>query len=100
MNNKNFHPVLKEPPIAHALHKWNEKTRTLTYEYNGRNVITVQIPGKDEVGFLHGSDGNLQSIPFIQQLYFMLDKPVNARITFTLSSDAINMRPHRAAREP
>ncbi|GAA0085141.1 hypothetical protein UT300007_15800 [Clostridium sp. CTA-7] len=96
MNNENFHPELIEPPIAHALHKWNEETRTLTYEYNGKNIITMKIDGEDEVGFRHGSDGNLQNIPFIQQIYVTLDKPAKAKVTFLLSEDAINMRPNRA----
>lgn len=99
MNNQNYHPILKEPPIAHALHKWDEETRTLTYEYNGKNIITMIIPGNDEVGFRHGSDGNLQSMPFIQQIYVMIDNPVKAKVKFLLSKDAINMRPKRAASE-
>ena len=99
MNNENFHPVLNEPPIAHALHKWDEKNRILTYEYNGKNIITMEIGGTDEVGFRHGSDGNLQNIPFIQQIYVMLDRPVKAKVTLLLSDDAINMKPNRAKNE-
>lgn len=99
MNNENFHPILNEPPIAHALHKWNEEERTLVYEYNGQNILTVEIPGTDDVGFRHGSDGNLQNIPFIQQIYVMVDTPVKAKITFKLSNDAINMKPNRAKSE-
>lgn len=99
MNNQNYHPVLKEPPVAHALHKWDEETRTLTYEYNGKNIITIVIPGMDEVGFRHGSDGNLQSMPFTQQIYVMVDCPVKAKVKFSLSKDGINMRPKRAASE-
>ncbi|MGL6106074.1 alpha-galactosidase [Romboutsia sp.] len=99
MNNKNFHPTLIEPPIAHALHKWDEEKRVLTYEYNGRNIITMEIGGDDEVGFRHGSDGNLQNIPFIQQLYVMLDRKVTSKVTLLLSKDAINMKPNRAKSE-
>ncbi|WP_042276228.1 alpha-galactosidase [[Clostridium] dakarense] len=99
MNNKNFHPILNEPPIAHALHKWDEENRILTYEYNGRNIITMEIGGDDEVGFRHGSDGNLQNIPFVQQLYVMLDRPIKSKVTLLLSSDAINMKPNRAKQE-
>ncbi len=99
MNNDNFHPILEEPPIAHALHKWNEASRTLVYEYNGRPLITIQIPGTDDVGFRHGSDGNILNRPFIQQIYIMLDNPVTARARFLISSDAVNMRPHRAGHE-
>lgn len=99
MNNENFHPILTEPPIAHALHKWDEENRILTYEYNGRNIITMEIEGDEEVGFRHGSDGNLQNIPFIQQLYVMLDKPVKSKVTLHLSKEAINIKPNRAKYE-
>lgn len=99
MNNKNFHPRLTEPPIAHALHKYDEKNRILTYEYNGKNIITMEIGGEDEVGFRHGSDGNLQNIPFVQQIYVMLDRPIKSKVTLLLSDEAINMKPNRAKKE-
>lgn len=99
MNNENFHPKLKEPPIAHALHKWDDSTRTLTYEYNGVNLITIQIPGTDDVGFRHGSDGSMLNIPYFQNIYLMLDNPVKAKVIFSLSKEAINMRPNRATHE-
>lgn len=99
MNNENFHPILNEPPIAHALHKWDEEKRVLTYEYNGRNIITMEIGDGEDVGFRHGSDGNLQNIPFVQQLYVMLDKKVTSKVTLLLSGEAINMKPNRAKRE-
>lgn len=56
MNNENFHPVQVVPPCAHALHKWDEKEKKLTYEYNGLDIITMCIPESDDVGFRHGSD--------------------------------------------
>ena len=33
LNSEYFHPILKEPPIAHAMHKWDEAARTLAYGY-------------------------------------------------------------------
>jgi len=102
MNNKNFHPILKEPPLAHALHIWDEDTRVLNYEYNGRNIISIKIPGDDEVGYRHGSDGNIINTPFFQNIYITLEsceRPVNAVATFTLSGEAVNMRPVRASHE-
>lgn len=99
MNNENFHPVLKVPPLAHALHRWDEETKTLTYEYNGTDILTMTIPESDDVGFRHGSDGNMQSIALTQQLYIMVEKPMWVTARFCLSREAINMRPHRAGRE-
>ena len=29
MNNENFHPVQTVPPLAHALHKWEEEEKVL-----------------------------------------------------------------------
>lgn len=96
MNNENFHPVKKIPPNAHALHHWDEKTETLSYEYNGINVISLHIPGAAEAGFRHGSDGNMQSVQFFQQVYVSVDRPIAATATFHLSEDAVCMKPQRA----
>jgi hypothetical protein len=41
MNRDNNHPRLTEPPITHALDQWNPETMTLTYEYNGRNILSM-----------------------------------------------------------
>lgn len=92
--------ALPEPPLAVAYHHWDEATRTLTYTYNGRRLITIHIPGSDRVSFRHGSDGGIQSWPLHQQVYIMLSgAPVKAAVTFELSADAVNMRPERAGRE-
>jgi hypothetical protein len=99
MNNENFHPILKEPPLAHALHQYNPDTRTLSYEYNGIDILKIVIPGNSEVGFRHGSDGSLNNMPSIQQLYVMVDEPVKAEVTFTLSCEALSMKPRRAGSE-
>ncbi len=102
LNNRNYHPVLKEPPIAHALHCWDPDKRLLSYEYNGRNTIAIQFPEEFEIGFRHGSDGNLQSDPFCQCIYVKMEDPGvsgEAVVTFTMSKDAVNMRPNRAEQE-
>lgn len=92
-------PTLKEPPIVHAAHDFDDETKTLTYEYNGRNIITMVGQGNDGFGYRHTSDGDNQSWPFTQQLYFMLDEPKVAQITFHLSKDVVCMRPSRAQSE-
>ena len=96
MNNENYHPVCKEPPLAHALHHWDENTMILKYEYNGEDIIIVSLKGAKNPGFRHGSDGSMQSIKNIQQVYIELDSPFWAEVCFCLSSDTINMRPQRA----
>lgn len=98
MNNENYHPHLEVPPLAHALHRWNPETRILSYEYNGIDLITLHIPGSHEPGFRHGSDGSLQNIPCMQQLYFMQDEVQTVRLSFRLSHEACCMRPHRAGK--
>jgi hypothetical protein len=91
---------LPEPPIAHAYHHWDETQRTLTYTYNGRRLLRVHIPGTARVSFRHGSDGALQSLPFVQQIFVMLTGgTATATVRFELSHDAINMRPQRAGPE-
>ena len=99
MNNENFHPILKVPPIAHALHHWDEATGTLRYEYNGTDVLKIQVPSGCDMSFRHGSDGSLQSGQYCQQIYLSSDAPVKAIITLTLNTDAINLRPQRAQSE-
>lgn len=96
MNNENFHPIQKVPPLAHALHHWDEETKTLRYEYNGEDIISMQIPESEDVGFRHGSDGTMQSIAYVQQIYIMVEKPMWVTIRFTLSDGTVNMKPRRA----
>lgn len=99
MNRDYYHPIQKEPPIAHALDKWNPETRMLTYEYNGRNIITVFIPGNEEPDYRKSSDIAAQSFPMYQQAYIMLRKPVVAKVVISMSPDAVNIRPERAGHE-
>jgi alpha-galactosidase len=88
------------PPLAHAYHHWDEEARTLTYTYNNRRVITIQIPGDGRVSFRHGSDGTLQGLPFCQQIYVMVGGAnVTATVRFEMSADTVNLRPGRAGRE-
>ncbi len=88
------------PPVAHAYHHWDEATRTLTYTYNNRRLIELRIPGAGRVSFRHGSDGTLQGMPLVQQVYVMLTgETVQATVTFELSAEALNMRPQRAGRD-
>ena len=96
MNNENFHPVQNVPPLAHALHHWDEKEKVLRYEYNGEDIISMQIPESEDTGFRHGSDGTMQSIAYVQQIYIMVEKPMWVTIRFCLSKGAVNMKPHRA----
>lgn len=97
MNNEHFHPVQTVPPVAHALHHWDEATATVRYEYNGVDVITVELPRGRDIGFRHGSDGSMQSVQYCQQIYLSADEPVTAVVTLTLTDGAMNLRPHRAA---
>ncbi|MGN0333134.1 MAG: hypothetical protein ACI4D9_08995 [Lachnospiraceae bacterium] len=99
MNNENFHPVLKVPPLAHALHKWDEEQKILKYEYNGTDIISMQIEKSEDTGFRHGSDGTMQSIAYIQQIYIMVEKPMWVTVRFCLSDNTICMRAHRAGSE-
>lgn len=93
------YPVLTEPPYAHAITKWYEDKRLLVYEYNGRPVISITIPGIAHVDYRLSSDGDIISDPFVQQHYVVVSEPVEGMLTFQLSSDAINMRPKRAGNE-
>lgn len=99
MNNENFHPVQKVPPLAHALHKWDEEQKILKYEYNGNDIIAMQIVESEGAGFRHGSDGTMQSIAYVQQIYIMVEKPMWVTVRFCLSDETVCMRAHRAESE-
>ena len=90
----------KEPPIAHAVPHWDPVRRVLKYEYNGRPLVSIEIPGESEIQYRVASDGQLQSAPMFQQVYVVVfSAPVTARVTVTMSPEAIVMRPQRARRE-
>ena len=91
--------AVDEPPVAHAYHHWDEQNRTLIYTYNNRRLVSIAIPGTGEVSFRHGADGTLQSAPLLQQTYVIVSQPATARVTFQMSHDTVNMRPHRARPE-
>jgi hypothetical protein len=86
----------QEPPLIQAEDHWNPETRMLTFVYGRRELIAIHIPGTCEPSYRHDSDGTLNSIPFIQQIYVMLDERVTADVTMTLSPEAVAMRPKRA----
>jgi hypothetical protein len=86
----------QEPPLIQAEDHWNAETRMLTFSYGSRDIIAIHIPGTGEPSYRRDSDGTLNSIPFIQQIYVMLDEKVTAEVTMTLSAEAIAMRPKRA----
>ncbi|MEC0241256.1 alpha-galactosidase [Paenibacillus dokdonensis] len=89
-------PITTEPPCVQANHVLDEKTNQLKYEYNGFTIISIQLPPGGKEYYRRISDGNIQSNPFIQQLYLALDEPHTVRVRFELSGDALNMRPRRA----
>jgi alpha-galactosidase len=95
VNCKHPHPILKIPPIAHILDKWDAERRLLTYEYNGRNLLSIHVPEPAEIGYRQTSDICMQSTPDIQQLYVDADEEVKAIVTFHLSDKAMNVKPER-----
>ncbi|MCQ6560977.1 alpha-galactosidase [Paenibacillus mendelii] len=95
--NQSMRHAAAEPPIAQANHSWDEETNLLQYHYNGRTIISIPLPEGVKAYYRRVSDGNLQTSPFVQQLYLAFERPQRVRVTFELSEDAINMRPRRAA---
>lgn len=89
----------KAPPHIQAEDHWDEAGRTLTYTYGKLPIITMKIPGRCEISYRRDSDGTLNSIPLVQQIYVMMKETVTADVTLRLGSDTISMRPRRAGRE-
>lgn len=92
-------PGFDPAPLAHALHHWDEETGLLTYEYNGTTVLSVQVPPHTDLGFRHGSDGSMQSVQYMQQIYLAAEPACTTRITLRGHAGALNLRPHRARQE-
>lgn len=89
--------VRHEPPVVFARSNLDEQTRLLTYEYNGRTLVRLRIPGNGDVRYRVKSDACIQSSPHVSQIYVIVDSdPLPMRVDFCLSEDAAVMRPHRA----
>ena len=90
----------REPPMVHAVPHWDPERRILQYNYNGRKLVSMRIPGESEVRYRIASDGQLQSAPLFQQIYTVVfSEPIKSRVTIAMSEDAVLMRPHRAGSE-
>jgi hypothetical protein len=88
---------LPEPPATFAHVAWDAERRRLEFEYNGRTVVTIDVPGAGEVKHRIASDGLLQSSPVVQQTFVGLaEGECEAAVTFRTSSEAVAMRPRRA----
>jgi hypothetical protein len=88
----------KEPPVAHASHRWEENEHSLHYDYNGKPLLSIFIPEGAKPYYREASNGNIQSSPFVQQIYVALDKPALVKVNIHLSKEALNMRPQRAVK--
>ncbi len=92
--------VRREPPVVFARSNLDGQNRLLTYDYNGRTLVRMQIPGTADVRYRVKSDACIQSSPHVSQLYVIVDaEPLPMRVDFCLSEDAAVMRPHRARAE-
>lgn len=91
-------PALRhEPPVVFARSNLDGPNRLLTYDYNGRTLVRMRIPGDGDVRYRVKSDACIQSSPHVSQLYVIVDSaPLPMRVEFCLSEDAAVMRPHRA----
>jgi len=88
---------LPEPPATYAHVHWDEEQRLLWFEYNKRKLISIAIPGQEEVKHRIASDGLLQTSPVVQQTFVGLPSgETEVVVTFRLSEEAVAMRPHRA----
>jgi hypothetical protein len=96
MIERKINKINSEPPLAHAKHIWNKDTGELVYEYNGRNIIYVKVLDNTKLYFRIGSDGNLQNMPLIQQIFIASEEETIAEVQFNLSNDVLNMKPNRA----
>lgn len=90
-----------EPPRVHAQSHFNEETRELYYEYNGRRVLEVRVPEGNGFRYRFYSDGDICTSPLFQQVYIAMDgmEKVPVRVDFLMSPEAVCMSPERAGSE-
>ena len=85
------------PPAVVALPYYNEKTGNFSLNYNGRAIVTLELPPGTPLKFRGNTDGALVSTPLTQQLYFLCpENPVQGKMKFFLKKEALCMRPRRA----
>lgn len=84
-----------EPPLYHAELRISPDHRTYRYSYNHTDIVTLHQTGQEPLRYRLGSDGDLVSLPFQQQVFFTSPVEQWVDVTFTLSANTHVMRPQR-----
>lgn len=82
-----------EPPLYHAELKISPDHRTYRYSYNHTDILTLHQAGQEPLRYRLGSDGDMVSLPFLQQVFFTSSVEQWVDVTFTLSANTHVMQP-------
>ena len=91
-------PIQHEPAPLHARIYAREDSNSYALQYNGADVLVLHYPAGVKPGLRFHSDGDFQSIPFIQQFVAWTDaeEPVDVEVEITAPVEWWNVRPRRA----
>ena len=91
-------PVQAVPAPLHARIYAREEGNAYALQYNGADVLVLRYPAEVKPGLRFHSDGDFQSIPFIQQFVAWADTPeeVDVEVEICAPVELWNVRPQRA----
>ncbi len=91
-------PVQAKPAPVHARIYAKEGENSFALQYNGTDVLVLRYPENVKPGLRFHSDGDFQSIPFIQQFCAWTDaqEVVDVEVEIRLPVEWWNVRPRRA----
>lgn len=91
-------PVQSTPAPLHARIYAREGENSYVLQYNGADVLVLRYPANVKPGLRFHSDGDFQSIPFIQQFVAWADveEPAEVDVEISAPVEWWNVRPQRA----
>ncbi len=96
MLQKRKYPVLDVPPVCHARLSGDPDTMTFILTYNGFDIVTLRLLQDCKPVIRFHSDGDFQSLPFIQQFLIAADRETALSVTVAFPNETVVMRPRRA----
>lgn len=91
------YPVSPQPEAVHARLWGDPEKHEFHLNYNGHDIIHFSVRAASNVRVRCYSDGNFQSMPFVQQFHVQSLEEAEVEVRFTLPCEMVCMRPERAA---
>ena len=85
-----------DAPATHARLWGDPDGNAYHLMFNGADLVTLRYPDGVRPGLRLHSDGDFQSVPFVQQFLAWADQDAPMEVEFTSPVEMWNMRPQRA----